>query len=102
MKTLELDEQNSQGWNNLGVAGGGTVNGTEYSKKECYIKSLRIIDICNHNAYIARVRIIKYRLMELLHDGVCERIMLFCKYDWQIARQSQYKEVLVSELYSTT
>ena len=42
MKGLEIDPTYHIPWSNLGIEGGGTVSGTSYSKKECYVNCLEI------------------------------------------------------------
>ena len=38
VQAIEADGKYSIAWDNLGCVGGGTVDGKEYTKKECYEK----------------------------------------------------------------
>ena len=37
-QALDIDDQCSNAWVNLGGMGGGSVQGTKYSKQQCYEK----------------------------------------------------------------
>ena len=41
-EALKIDPQYGNAWRNLGIVGGGSVNGTAYSSKQCYEEALKI------------------------------------------------------------
>jgi len=36
-EALKIDPQYGNAWRNLGIVGGGSVNGTAHSSKQCYM-----------------------------------------------------------------
>jgi hypothetical protein len=48
---MEDTPSNSSAWNSLGIQGGGTVQGTIYNKKDCFMKALQL-NPNNANAWI--------------------------------------------------